>query len=533
LDYWNLLCTLQEQEAPVKIKTLPERIAEYCPIFDDDGKERPLIVGAAAGFRREFIRMVAMALPEEGFKPPRCSSDKGELVIANYSDPARSVQSAFSDIEEVKELLSRARPDFKVTTETDLKSVVELLEQEFESRLRQLEKFGQVKRKKIVLRPLADAGYFLGQADRINKATIEAFAFGAMRPVPVNYAESLGRDTSFWNAHMFSSGQPTSGRDYLIGAIGFKEEPAERIQRLLRKNGALAIKAQYTLWARAYAETDAAPGIYITLTITQFCDDIGLARHNGAHRPESKLVAMTVLELLTSMDLICIYRPPHGPVQRIRGPIWSRGMISEELRGYEDVFQGTSLSNRPLWTPKAFSYAPGPFFANETWRAYNKYIALVGEGLLKLRSDNSDKYAVMVGGYLAILARMNGYRQTKVSVGTLLEKTGLWAVDRNKNPSRMIEKLETALDRLREVGVIEKGEIPYSKEDIDANNLDDRVTLNNLAKPKRWSRDIVEKILIVDWPVPMKKRELELRKKRERYIKESVRQSKCQVFKTA
>ncbi|MET0463490.1 MAG: hypothetical protein ABW007_10055 [Chitinophagaceae bacterium] len=530
LDFWSLFCELREQDTPLKIRALPESIARWCPISDGEGRERPLIMGAAAGLRREFLRMVAMALPEEGIEQPRCS-DLAELTIANSPIPEHGVKIALDSIVEVKELLSRVRPEWNIGVGTELENVLGLLEQEFEARLRQLEELGRVKRKKIVLRPLAESGYILVQADRINKATVEAFAYGAMRPLPSNYLESLGPDATFWLAHKFGSGQPKSGRDYLVGAIGFKEEPAQRVQRLLQRNGALAIKAQYALWARAYAETDATPGVYITLSITQFCDDIGLARHNGVHRPENKLAAMAVLELLTSMELICIYRPPQGPIKRIRGPIWSRGMISEELRGYEDVFEG---GNRPLWVPKAFSYAPGPFFANDTWRAYNHYIALVGEGLLKLNSNNADKYAVMVGGYLAILARMNGYRRCRVGLRTILERTGLWAVDRRKNPGRMRKKLEDALDRLIKVGVIKSWDITASraKEEIDWDNFEDEKTLEKMAEPHRWLKDWLKQVVVVDWPMAMKKRELILKEKKAQHAKAAIRR-KGSTRKTA
>lgn len=188
LDYWRLFCELREQEVPIQIRALPESIARWCQISDGDGRERPLVMGAAAGLRREFLRMAAMALPEEGFEQPRCS-DPAELAIANNPDPEHGVQVALNGIAEVKELLSRVRPEWKIGVETDLDSVLGLLEQEFEARLRQLEELGRIRRKKIVLQPLAESGYVLVQADRINKATVEAFAYGAMRHLPASYLE--------------------------------------------------------------------------------------------------------------------------------------------------------------------------------------------------------------------------------------------------------------------------------------------------------------------------------------------------------
>ncbi len=153
LDSRNLLRELQEQKASSKITTLPESISRWCQVFDDEGRERLLIVGAAMGFRRDFLLMIAMALPEEGVEPPRCS-DPAELAIANCPDPERGIQAALNDIGKVKELITRTRPEWEFTPETEVKSIVDRLEHEFESRLRQLEEFARVRPKKIILHPL-------------------------------------------------------------------------------------------------------------------------------------------------------------------------------------------------------------------------------------------------------------------------------------------------------------------------------------------------------------------------------------------
>jgi hypothetical protein len=141
---------------------------------------------------------------------------------------------------------------------------------------------------------------------------------------------------------------------------------------------------------------------------------------------------------------------------------------------------------------------------------------------------------VMVGGYLAILARMNGYRRCRVGLRTILEKTGLWAVDRKKNPGRMRKKLEDALDRLIEVRVIKSWDITASraKEETDWDNFEDEQVLEKMAKPTKWFRGWLKQVVVVDWPAAMKKREVILRERKARHTKAAIRRKKS-IRKTA
>jgi hypothetical protein len=528
-EYWNFINTGQERKTNKRLNPLISGpIKQWRTTLKEIyGREMPIIVGAAAMLQREFIGLTITSLPQTDPYLPD-NGDSIDRTIAVSSNWKSALQIALKNINETKDVIDQFRPEWGITADTHLPLILNLLHEEYERRILQLERI-RPKLRRPSVQPLVESGCLLIPADRINKATIESLTYGAMTVLRQDRLHSLGISTTFWRGHTFGASVTSSGRDQVVGAIGFKHEPEERVWRFLQRNGALAIKAQYALWARAYAETNAAPGVFISLTISQFCDDIGMVRKKGAHRAQSKQAAIAVLELLTEMELVCIYQPPNGPAQRIRGPIWSRGIISEELRGYEDVFKGTALSERPSWIPKAFSYAPGPFFENETWRAYNRYIALVGEGLLKLNASNADKYAVMVGGYLAILARMNGYRKCVVGVRTLLEKTGLWAVDRDKNPGRMRRKLEDALDRLCEVEVIKKWEITSSKENIDPDDLNDAYTLENLGEPTRWTEGWLAQSVIVDWPGKIKKRESILKKKKESHMKKAMRRRRSNI----
>jgi len=533
-DVWDLglkSCEYcwQLMKAELKRKNLRkvgEAAAENIIHWHDEFKERfgreaPLAVCAAAAFRRDFFLLVSWTLPDLELDFPVVWDETDEAIgrSRSWND---AIQVVLLEIDKLKEAISSAQPKWQITIDTPPEVVLSILRKYDQKRSFRVLQAQDAGLKKPTVQPLAESGYLLIPADRINKATIEALTTRAIGLIPTHQLEPIGIDVAFWGGHTFGMSQHTLGRDQVIGVVGFRHKPEEHIWQFLNKYGAIAIKAQYALWARAYAQTDATPGVYISLTISQFCDDIGFAKKKRAHTLKSKQAAITVLELLTELELVCVYQPPKGPPQRIRGPIWARGVISEELLGYKDLFHSISAKENNRWIPKAFSYAPGPFFENEAWRKYNHYIALVGEGLLKLRSDNTDKYAVMIGGYLAILARMNGYRSSRIIVQTLLEKTGLWKVDGTKNPGRMRKKLEDALDRLREVGVIRSWDITSFMTDTNVEKLDDVSKLGELSEPTRWAKLWLAQTIIVDWPEAFKNRELKLRVEKERHKKRAA-----------
>lgn len=421
-----------------------------------------------------------------------------------------------ADWSNILNAVHEARPKWNLPTvidenddifEVQLASLRNLIRDEIES-LKEEQKKISIARKKTPVEPLANNGLIKVAADRINKAAIEAFMPGAMKSIPEVQemlskleARGLVEGSQFWAGYLIET-----KRDDLFGVVGFTRDPGEVIWTLLQKNGALAVKAQYALWARAYADANAEPNKFITISINQFCDDLGFKRKKRAHTRENKQAAMAVLEMLCSMQLAVIFRPPKGAPERLRGPLWSRGLIAERLDNYRDLFGANRVpGSQAIWEPTTFTYAPGPFFADETWRKSNHNVALIGEGLLRLNTDNKDRHAVMVGGYLAILARMNGYQQTRVRVKMLLEKTGLWAEAKN-TPGRMREKLEKALDRLKEVEVIRYWEITSSQEEFDPDDLDSPETRQALAETTRWLGEWASKSVIIDWPEEMEKR---------------------------
>ncbi|MCA1628056.1 MAG: hypothetical protein LC742_08850, partial [Acidobacteria bacterium] len=302
-------------------------------------------------------------------------------------------------------------------------------------------------------------------------------------------------DKKLWAAYPFDA------KDDLHGAIGFSQNPGEAIWSLLQRNGALAVKAQYALWARAYRETDAEPNRFIMLSIPQFCDDVGFRRKKRAHTRDSKQAAIDVLKLLASLELVVLWQTPQGKTRRVHSPLWTRGPIGEEMDSFADLFGANRVGDPATWDPVKFAYAPGYFFGDAEWRNHNRNVALIGEGLLQLGTNTADKWAVMVGGYLAIQARMNGWRALRRKVWRVLAKTGLMdELNKHRQPGRMRDKLERALDRLTAVGVIRD----YKFSDEEEDNESDAITE---PEPTRWAAAWLNQCLVIEWPADFERRE--------------------------
>jgi hypothetical protein len=331
---------------------------------------------------------------------------------------------------------------------------------------------------------LARAGCLRFPADRIHKAVVEALVPGALDVVTIADGEG---EKSWSQQYSFATG---GGRDRLVGRIGFRTPPGGETARLLRQGHALLIKAYYALWARHFAQGGSGPAAPVPVTLSRFCDDLGYARlANGAHRPAAKRQAARVLELLAALELAVEYRAPDGRTWRLEGPVWECRPAGESGR--------------------AFTCRPGSWFADAAWQAWNGRVGLAGAGLLELRPDR-DRWAICLGGYLAPLARMNGYRPLTLRVRTLLAKSGLSRAER-RNPARMREKLERALERLETAGVLGGWDWVGGGGEPDMDAPADLASL--AAAATGWA----DRSLLIRWPPELQAREGPLREARERH----------------
>lgn len=331
--------------------------------------------------------------------------------------------------------------------------------------------------------PVTWRGFLRFPADRIHKSLVEAVTRG--------YVTFYDASDPTEGAAELSRFAYEGARDRLSGTIGFRIPPSPAEQSVLERDRPLLIKLQYVLWARALAETDGDPERPVVVTLAQLCEDLGYVRlRNGAHRPEHKRRVREAVELLTALTLEAEYRAPDGRTARLAGPIWRR--------------------HRHLEAERTIAYSPGTWFAEPAWVRFNRTIGLVGAGLRELRPDR-DQWAIAVGGYAAALARMNGYRPLTLRVSTLLERSGLAAAER-RNPARMREMLERALDRLEVVGVI--GEWDWFARTVSEPDMD---APHDLAALTRDAGEWSSRSIVLRWPAELQRRSHELTEARRRY----------------
>ncbi len=323
-------------------------------------------------------------------------------------------------------------------------------------------------------------GFLRFPADRLQKGVAEALLPGALEE---------GNDPEGWfAAHRLA---PRSGRDHFGGKIGFHLPPPEQVRALLPGSEPLAVKAHYALWARFFADTGGDPGKVLGLTLSRLCGDLGYVRlQNGSHRPAHKRQAAVLLDLLTTLELEIDYRAPDGRTCRLTGPLWKRLPTGDD-------------------DPHALRLTPGEALGDPVWRAFNHSVGLVPGRLLELRPDR-DRWALCLAGYLAPLARMNGYQPLRLRPATLLERTGLLHAER-RNPARMREMLERALDRCEAAGIIERWD--FAGAAPEEPDMDSPADLSRLAAA---AEDWEDRRIVIQWPAGLQAHETRLRTARKR-----------------
>jgi hypothetical protein len=283
--------------------------------------------------------------------------------------------------------------------------------------------------------PLPDLLRF--QADRIQHGAVEALAKSdAWAPVS-DFDRAL--EVAYGGGFRMVVGYRGLDGDLWVG---------------LRTRGPVAVKTHFALWARCFEQTGGDPDQYVRLSITQLCEDLGYKRHHkGGFRREHKQEVLRLVEALIPVELAVEFKIPGSrKVRRLRGPLWQRGTVAEERDEYGDLFGAAREGDPKLWDPVSISYRPGQWFQDPTWRRYNEYIGTVGAGLLKL--DNlHDRWAILIGGYYASVARFGHYEPTRIGVDQILQHTGLGRRNR-RNPGEQQEDFDRAHDRLVEVGVL-------------------------------------------------------------------------------
>ncbi len=344
------------------------------------------------------------------------------------------------------------------------------------------EKSEKSKRKKTNLVPLDNDPYMFMASDKANKFFVKSLMPNQTRPIKETSLDGL-EARGFNIPGRFRAVCVKDDDAKFVGLVGYNVGIGESVFRFFQEKSALAVKAHFALWARAHVETKANPEKLIKMSISQFCDDLGFKKKQRTHTIENKRRAMQVLEALTSAELIVLWQDPQGKGHRTKGNIWQRGLSDEII---SDISSFTNKNNdkkiEKQIDPNTFSYRPGAFFEDSEWRKFNDYVGLVGQGLLKLGIDNKDKAAVLVGGYIAFLARIENYdRAEPLKLTTLIENTGdlLTNYIERREAMALETVVENAFDRLVEVNVLKNYEWVFD-ESLKPSNSDKAVKMPEL-----------------------------------------------------
>jgi len=488
--YWKIFVAEGQKEDSVPADTPAlGGVVYWCDRFQEQyGRTAPKSVGAAAVFRREFVRLTAVALPESGISLPS-DDDPVEIIIALCPDWDSAIQVALAHVQVTRDAIQSVRPEWGVSAETDLSILLNYLQQEYETRLAQFEKLTHVVGDELSFKSFSNLGLIPIPTDPVFKVIIESLTYGEMKALSEDDLRPLNIHETFWRGIIFDTKETRAGR--VAGVIGFQHE-AEAHYRFLMENRSLAIKGHLALWARAYVEARAAPNVYLTVPLSQFCDDLGYKRKNGAYRAASKQTAVSALGLLTNLKMVGRYYSTdiEAPGE-INDYIWKRGAIADSVTGYEDIFNPQTDLHIEGWLPRAFSYSAGDCFFNNTFEGLAPRPLPVPK-LLRLSGERENKYAIILGTYLGILSQLNETPPRTIKVRALLEEVRLWATsERVRNPQRVLDHLENALDRLSVIGVIKAWD--YEE------NLAERAEGSDEEQPRRYKR-WYEKLIVITWP---------------------------------
>jgi hypothetical protein len=295
--------------------------------------------------------------------------------------------------------------------------------------------------------PLTNVTKLRFSCTNINKLFVEALMPGAMRDFTIvkDSLEGL-RNKTLMDALQFKTAYIGRSKNDLEGVVGFKYDLTPEMKDVLENESALLTKAHYILSERFYEQTGGDGDGYAVITRNQFCDDLGMPRKKGAHTPRNKERSELVFEILTTEKISALAylngeRSPH----RVSDNMWKTGPEIEAQK-------------RGRWHEKIITFTRGVF--DDDWQKQNKkFVGYIHRGFLELKADNQDKYAILLGGYLASFAKMNQYQIQALRLLPLLKRIGLWDVYGATNPGKMREKLERALDQLVAVGILREWRI--------------------------------------------------------------------------
>ncbi len=366
--------------------------------------------------------------------------------------------------------------------------------------------------------PLAKGINLRFSSTNINKLFVESLMPGAMKEFTAVQDSLEGlKNKTLLDALQFKTAYIGHSKSDLEGVVGFKYDLGSEMKDILENESALLTKAHYVLSERFYEQTGGEGSGQSAITLNQFCDDLGMPRKNGAHTPRNKERARSVFEVLTSTRISALaYLNGKKSPLRISDNMWKQGAEIEAQK-------------RGRWHEHILTFTRGGF--DDEWQKQNKkFIGYIHRGFLELKADNQDKYAILLGGYLASFAKMNQYQIQPLKLLPILKRVGLWNVYAEATPGKMREKLERSLDKLVSVGILREWRIEelsnvkrvvkqMSKAINYEEDYEEVGDNEHEAEPDKWVQVWLNKRLVIAYPFEFDERGKINKEKRVIYIK--------------
>jgi hypothetical protein len=366
--------------------------------------------------------------------------------------------------------------------------------------------------------PLAKGINLRFSSTNINKLFVESLMPGAMKEFTAVQDSLEGlKNKTLLDALQFKTAYIGHSKSDLEGVVGFKYDLGSEMKDILENESALLTKAHYVLSERFYEQTGGEGSGQSAITLNQFCDDLGMPRKNGAHTPRNKERARSVFEVLTSTRISALaYLNGKKSPLRISDNMWKQGAEIEAQK-------------RGRWHEHILTFTRGGF--DDEWQKQNKkFIGYIHRGFLELKADNQDKYAILLGGYLASFAKMNQYQIHPLKLLPILKRVGLWNVYAEATPGKMREKLERSLDKLVSVGILREWRIEelsnvtrvvkqMSKAINYEEDYEEVGDNEHEAEPDKWVKAWLNKRLVIAYPFEFDERGKINKEKRVIYIK--------------
>jgi hypothetical protein len=431
-----------------------------------------------------------------------------------------------SSPEEIQSVTAKSRQPLKtVIGEKDFDGnpfallIRDRLRDEIERRKREVEKVKNLDRLELARhQPLAKGINLRFSSTNINKLFVESLMPGAMKEFTAVQDSLEGlKNKTLLDALQFKTAYIGRSKSDLEGVVGFKYDLGSEMKDILENESALLTKAHYVLSERFYEQTGGEGSGQSAITLNQFCDDLGMPRKNSAHTPRNKERARSVFEVLTSTRISALaYLNGKKSPLRISDNMWKQGAEIEAQK-------------RGRWHEHILTFTRGGF--DDEWQKQNKkFIGYIHRGFLELKADNQDKYAILLGGYLASFAKMNQYQIQPLKLLPILKRVGLWNVYAEATPGKMREKLERSLDKLVSVGILREWRIEelsnvtrvvkqMSKAINYEEDYEEVGDNEHEAEPDKWVKVWLNKRLVIAYPFEFDERGKINKEKRVIYIK--------------